>query len=121
MGSIAASANIAKSQAFINSMNNSLLLARVSQWKLDEAVGSTTANDSWGTNTGTLSGTAPLAQFQTSGCVSNNCLLFDGNDYVTCGSGTSLDITVGSWGSWVYPVAWNTAQSSNYIIDQYQV
>jgi len=106
MSSITSSANIAKSQAFVNSMDNSLLLARVSQWKLDEVVGSTTANDSWGTNTGTLSGTAPLAQFQTSGCPSNNCLSFDGtDDYVNCGNASDFNVTTGNFSvvAWVNP------------------
>jgi len=110
MSSITNGANIAKSQAFVNSINNSLLLARVSQWKLDE-VSSTTTSDSWGTNTGTLkdavacSFVAPYKcpQSVTSGCPSNNCLSFDGtDDYVDFGSDISLsmgdeDQTVSLW------------------------
>ncbi len=91
MSSITNSANIAKGQAFLNSMDNALLLSRVSQWKFDEAVGSTTTADSWGTNTGTLLGGATVPQFQTTGCVSGNCLLFDGiDDYVDLGNVITL-------------------------------
>ena len=104
MSSITNSANIAKGQAFLNSMDNALLLSRVSQWKFDEAVGSTTTVDSWGTNTGTLLGGATVPQFQTTGCVSGNCLLFDGiDDYVSMAAfdytGTN-DFTIGSWVNW---------------------
>ncbi|GMX58746.1 MAG: hypothetical protein MCSN_4000 [Candidatus Microsyncoccus archaeolyticus] len=76
MSSITNSANIAKSKAFSDSLDNSLLLARVSQWKLDEGTGTTTY-DSWGTNNGTLTN-GPT--WVTSGCISNNCLSFDGTD-----------------------------------------
>jgi len=110
MSSITSSASIAKSQAFVNSINNSLLLARVSQWKLDE-VSSTTTSDSWGTNTGTLKDTVACSfvapykcpQSVTSGCPSGNCLSFDGtDDYVDFGSDISLsmgdgDQTVSLW------------------------
>ena len=109
MSSITNSANIAKSKVFIDSMDKSLLLARVSQWKLDEAVESTTAIDSWGANTGNLSGTAPLAQFQTTGCPSNNCLLFDGNDYIDI---TSQSITLAGLNSYTIS-AWFYANNLN--------
>jgi prepilin-type N-terminal cleavage/methylation domain-containing protein len=105
MSSITSSANIAKGKTFLNSMDNSLLLSRVSQWKLDQkdGAGPFTTPDSWGVNTGTLmdvdnacsfTGTLKCPQLVTSGCPSGNCLSFDGvNDYVDCGSGTTLDIT----------------------------
>jgi len=101
MSSITSSANIAKGKAFVNSMDNSLLLARVSQWKLDESSG-ITAYDSWGTNTGTLTGGATIPLIQTTGCVSNNCLLFDGtDDYVDVLDSTTLNptngITMSAW------------------------
>ncbi|GMX58789.1 MAG: hypothetical protein MCSN_4430 [Candidatus Microsyncoccus archaeolyticus] len=76
MSSISESANIAKSKAFSDSLRNSLLTNLVSEWKLDEGTG-TTAYDSWGTNNGTLTN-GPT--WVTSGCVSNNCLSFDGTD-----------------------------------------
>lgn len=81
MSSITSSANIAKGKAFLNSMDNSMLLGRVSQWKFDETSGAT-AYDSWGTNNGTLTGGATIPLIQTTGCVSNNCLYFDGTDDV---------------------------------------
>jgi prepilin-type N-terminal cleavage/methylation domain-containing protein len=98
MSSISSKANIAKGQAFINSMDSSLLLARISQWKLDEASG-TTMHDVWGLNDGTLGdgtctsgvGTCPI--ITSIQCISNNCLSFDGGDYVNCGSGSNFDLT----------------------------
>jgi len=107
MSSITSKANIARGQAFINSLDNSLLLARVSQWKLDES-SVPTAYDSWGTNNGTLKeyGYAGVCdathcpQIKTTGCVSNNCLYFDGiNDYVQLGTWdlTGVSRTVSFW------------------------
>jgi prepilin-type N-terminal cleavage/methylation domain-containing protein len=85
MSSITSSANIAKTKAFLNSMDNSLLLARVSQWKFDElttAINGTTTIDSWSSNTGTLSTGDALEKLSTN-CPSGKCLSFDGtNDYV---------------------------------------
>ena len=103
MSSITSSANIAKGKAFLNSMDNSLLLGRVSQWKFDElttAKDTNTTIDSWGSNTGTLSTGDALEKLSTN-CPSGKCLSLDGtNDYVGCGNGTSLnvsEITVGLW------------------------
>lgn len=85
LGSITNSATIARGKAFINSMDNSLLLARISQWKLDETGTTATTIDSWGTNTGTLTNfvfTDANSGWRTD-CTSNYCLSFDGtNDYV---------------------------------------
>jgi len=114
MSSITSSANIAKVQVFTNSLDNSLLLARVSQWKLDQINGTSPATtpDSWNLNTGTLMdgadntcvfGSSPeCPQPVTSGCVSGSCLFFDGsNDYVDCGNDLSLSvsnvITISAW------------------------
>jgi len=107
MSSITTSANFAKGKAFFNSMDNSLLLARVSQWKLDEASG-ITAYDSWGTNDGTRTDATGACdathcpQIQTTGCPSGNCLSFDGtNDYVSTNSGwdssLSTTLTISAW------------------------
>lgn len=126
MSSITRSANIAKSQAFINSIDNSLLLARISQWKFDESSGAT-AYDSWGLNNGTLSdalggacavgGSCP--QWVNSGCVSQNCLSFDGTgDYVGCGNGSSFSLIINSVsvGTWVKV---SSISESKYIITKY--
>jgi prepilin-type N-terminal cleavage/methylation domain-containing protein len=88
MSSISQKASFAKGQAFINSMDNSLLLARVSQWKFDgpNNSGDATVNevkDSWGVNDGIVTGHEPT--IVSSGCPSGNCLSFDGSsDYVSC-------------------------------------
>jgi hypothetical protein len=67
----------------------------VAYWKFDEGTGSTTA-DSAASNGGVITG----ATWQTeSNCKSNNCLYFDGDDYIATPafalSGTAL--TVSGW------------------------
>jgi prepilin-type N-terminal cleavage/methylation domain-containing protein len=105
MSSISSKANIAKSQAFLNSMDNSMLLGRVSQWKLDESL-SATIYDSWGTNNGTLtdtsgacsfSGTLRCPQTVISGCPSGNCLSFDGNDSINIGDKDIFDFNTNNF------------------------
>ena len=108
MGGMTSSANIAKTQVFSNSLRNALMINMVGEWKFDSmsgTVGSTLADgtsvvDSWSNNNGTTSGGPTLKN--GSDCVSGQCLSFDGNnDYINCGSGTSLNltsaITVGAW------------------------
>ena len=69
MSSITNKANIAKSQAFLNSMDNSLLLSRVSEWKLDDSSGT----DSWNGRTATLVNTPIL----TPNCPQGSCYTFN--------------------------------------------
>jgi type II secretory pathway pseudopilin PulG len=110
MSSITSKANIAKSQAFLNSMNNALLLGRVSQWKLDET-SNVVVSDSWGINTGGWYGPGGLytqPSWRTSSeCISGGCLAFDGtDDYVNCGSNASLNITNEiTISAWAYPLS----------------
>ena len=101
MSSITSSANIAKTQAFLNSINNSLLLGRMSQWKLDETGTTTTTIDSWGTNNGALTNfvfTDANSGWRTgSQCVSGGCLSLDGiNDYIDCGAGSISSLNMGT-------------------------
>lgn len=96
MSSISSSANIAKGQAFANSMRNSLLLNLISEWKMDG-----NGNDSWGTNPGTTSTTTTI----TSGCVKNSCLSFNGTDsYMQMVDSQALRMTTGGTiSAWIYP------------------
>ncbi|MFA5013511.1 MAG: LamG-like jellyroll fold domain-containing protein [Candidatus Paceibacterota bacterium] len=78
MSSTTQKATIAKAQVFSNSLRNSLMLNLTSEFHLD---GNTT--DTWGNITASWSG--PLAPntaitWITSGCISNSCLDFDGQD-----------------------------------------
>ena len=126
LSSVSDKAKIAKSQAFINSVDNSLLLSRVSNWKLDG-----NANDSWGVNNGTLVGPTHLPVLKTgSDCVSGSCYSFDGTeDYIDCGTGSNLNIlgeltisawakTIGSYdplaGNWYYD---NAGDKQGYRLD----
>jgi prepilin-type N-terminal cleavage/methylation domain-containing protein len=106
MVGVSSKATIAKGQAFSNSIKNSLMLNLVSEWRMDDASG-TTAQDHWGANPGTWYGagggdyTSP--SWRTSPeCVSGGCLAFDGtDDYIDCGTGANLNITdaitIGAW------------------------
>ncbi|MFA5232557.1 MAG: LamG domain-containing protein [Candidatus Paceibacterota bacterium] len=68
MAGVSSKANIAKSQAFANSLRNSLLLNLVSEWKLDG-----NGNDSWGSNNGTVNGATSY-----SNCIQGTCYSFNG-------------------------------------------
>jgi prepilin-type N-terminal cleavage/methylation domain-containing protein len=104
-------ATIAKAQVFSNSLRSSLMINLVSEWRFDDASG-TTANDSWGNiGTGTLYNftdtTAGYGDSNTSGwmsssnCVSGTCLKFDGStNYITTAS-FGLTGTVLTFESWV--------------------
>jgi prepilin-type N-terminal cleavage/methylation domain-containing protein len=97
MSGVSSKASIAKGQVFANSLKNSLLINLVSEWKLDDASG-TTAVDSWGSNNGTWTGPAgsyTSPSWRTaSECVSGGCLAFDGtDDWVNIGQPASLDFT----------------------------
>ncbi|MDD3292809.1 MAG: prepilin-type N-terminal cleavage/methylation domain-containing protein [Candidatus Pacebacteria bacterium] len=96
MSSITSEANIAKGKVFINSIDNSLLLGRISQWKFDEL---TTAKelqsigDTWNSNNGILYTGSDSLEKLSSNCPSGNCLSFDGvNDYINTGTVGSLGI-----------------------------
>ncbi|MFA6374428.1 MAG: LamG domain-containing protein, partial [Candidatus Paceibacterota bacterium] len=90
MAGVSDKATIAKGQAFSNSLKNALMLNLVSEWRLDDASG-TTAQDHWGANPGTWygagGGTYTSPSWRTSSeCVSSGCLAFDGtDDYVNIG------------------------------------
>lgn len=92
------SANIAKSQIFSNSLRNALMANLVSEWRFDEGSGQV-VSDSWsGGNSGTLGGTTGSETndptWKTSGCVSGNCLSFDGvNDYVQVNDASNLNLS----------------------------
>lgn len=96
MKNFSQSAVLAKAQVFSASLRDSLMMSLVSEWKLDQVASSTTL-DSWGNNTCTLygpTGTQILPQLQTSGCIYNKCLKFDGtDDYLDCGTGANMNVT----------------------------
>ncbi|MFA5232665.1 MAG: LamG domain-containing protein [Candidatus Paceibacterota bacterium] len=111
MAGVSSKAGIAKSQAFANSIRNSLLMDLISEWKLDEVNFPMIDQvpDSWGLNTGTLKENGYVGacdfshcpQLQTTNCIYRNCMFFDGiNDYIYFGDildvGTS-DFTISIW------------------------
>jgi prepilin-type N-terminal cleavage/methylation domain-containing protein len=101
INSISSKANIAKGQAFANSVRNSLLINLVSEWKFEnitdydlgtKIIGSTLGNipDSWGTNNGRAYN-GPLLK-EGDDCISGKCVYFDGiNDYIDFGNNDSLN------------------------------
>jgi prepilin-type N-terminal cleavage/methylation domain-containing protein len=82
MNGVTDKANIAKAQVFNNSLRNALMLNLVSEWKLEG-----NANDSWGSNNGTLNGTTAV-----SSCVYGACRDFNGTntDYISVGNPSSI-------------------------------
>ncbi|MDD5696841.1 MAG: LamG domain-containing protein [Candidatus Pacebacteria bacterium] len=128
MAGVSSKANIAKSQAFANSLRNSLLLNLVSEWKLNGD-----ASDSWGVNNGTLIGPTHLPVAKSGpDCVSGGCYQFDGTeDYITAGSlannlGQSFTVEVwskrlgptGSYGNLVQINTWGAGQGGFLIFDR---
>jgi prepilin-type N-terminal cleavage/methylation domain-containing protein len=103
ISSITSKANITKTQAFLNSMDNSLLISRSSQWKFDElttAINNSTTVDSWGGNTATLSTGDALEKLRTD-CPYGKCIYFDGTDDILASSvftnSITADLTFGGW------------------------
>jgi prepilin-type N-terminal cleavage/methylation domain-containing protein len=93
LSSVSDKANIAKGQAFSNSLRNSLLMNLVSEWKLD---GNT--NDSWGVNNGSVVG-SPVYK-TISDCVNKECVELNGTtDYISLNSVTSFanEFTITAW------------------------
>jgi len=82
---------ITRLQVFSDTIRAQLSDSLVSWWPFNEGTG-TTVYDKWEGNNGTLHGDPT---WKSGGdCVSGSCLSFDGdNDYVNCGSDSSLDIT----------------------------
>jgi len=83
-------AKIARGQVFSNSVRDSLMSNRVSEWKFDEN-GGTAAKDTVGGNNATLTNTPTWKSGLD--CVSGSCLDFDGTDYVLGPDNSSLRIT----------------------------
>jgi len=121
MAGVSQKATIAKGQAFASSLKNSMMLNLVSEWKLDDASG-TTVTDYWDSNNGTWSGagggsyTAPSWR-TSSECVSNGCLAFDAtDDYVSCGTGSNLEFSGGNFtvGVWIKPT--QISRNQNFVV-----
>lgn len=123
MSGVTAKANVAKGQVFSNSLRNSLLLDLTSEWDFDQVnvPGANQTPDSWsGGNIGTLNGaggTQNLPQLKTTGCVSGNCLQFDGgDDNIDFGSGSNLNIQGAMTISfWVNPLTFNFVDVAAHI------
>ncbi len=97
MAGVSDKANIAKGQAFANSLRNSLLINLVSEWKFDELSSpisqGSAIQDSWGGgNNGTITSNDSNDRLRSgSDCVFGKCLYFDGGDYVNCGTKSNLE------------------------------
>ncbi len=120
MGGITSRATIAKSQVFSNSLRNALMLNLISEWKFDGTTSdgsSAVANDvldTWGTNNGTVSATAPTVK--TSGCVNGSCLQFNGTStYIDAGTNINSSFTGAlTIGAWINQT--RDAQGAQYIV-----
>ena len=119
MSGVTNSANIAKSQVFSNSLRNALMLNLVSEWKLDENSGATTA-DSWsGGNTGTLQ-SSPAWKTGTD-CVRGSCLELSGGSYVSLADNNSslTSLTAFTVEGWVKYVSGSFAPVVGFSINTY--
>jgi len=105
MSSAVTKSRIVRLQVFSDTIRAQLSDSLVSWWSFNEGTGTTT-KDMWEGNHGILGGGTPdyYPTWKSGGdCVSGSCLEFDGeNDYVDCGSDSSLDIannsfTIGAW------------------------
>lgn len=93
MSGVTTKATIAKAQVFSNSLRNSLMLDLISEYKMDG-----NANDSWGSNPGTIVG-APTV---STDCVYGSCYSFNGtSDAIGLGTSSTLEptaaITLAAW------------------------
>ena len=94
-------ANITKSKVFEESVSNNLAANMVSRWKLDEIINTNKTPDQWGSNTGTLYGTDGLPSIKTEGCVTGNCMEFDGvDDSIDFGNEVNLQFKTGTISVW---------------------
>jgi prepilin-type N-terminal cleavage/methylation domain-containing protein len=85
MSSISSKANIAKGQAFENSLRNLLLMSLVAEYKLNGTV-----TDSFGVApSGTLNGPPSTS----TDCVSGTCYSFDGDDHIGFGDSDIFSFT----------------------------
>jgi prepilin-type N-terminal cleavage/methylation domain-containing protein len=109
MDGVTQKANIAKIQIFSNSLNNSLLINRVAEWKFDEASGNT-INDTMNNYSGTLTN-GPIRKLGND-CVSGGCLEFDGtaNSYIEIPDTDYLPIF--SLSAWVYNLSGGDSRHS---------
>lgn len=91
-------------------------VAPVAVWNFDNGYGTTTPDLSGNSNTGTITG----ATFKTSGCPSNRCLSFDGNnDYVSVADSASVDLNSNFTVSAFIKPVFNTYPDSVYgILDK---
>jgi len=126
MAGVSEKATIAKGQAFSSSLKNSLMLNLVSEWRMDDAAG-TTVKDYWDSNDGTWTGPAGLytsPSWRTaSECVSGGCLAFDGtDDYVNAGTGANLNITGDqlTLGAWAKVISWSGSEAYAIVAENYQ-
>ncbi|MFA7157142.1 MAG: LamG-like jellyroll fold domain-containing protein [Bacilli bacterium] len=102
-------ANIAKTQALSNTVQEELLLNLVSEWTFDEGTDQTInriatnndVKDTWGSNNGTVNGNP---QIKGGGdCVSGKCMSFDGqDDFVYFGTNNNLRMTASQTFSFWY-------------------
>jgi len=89
-------ANLAKTQAFSETVQNELLLDLVSEWTFNEDVSPyTTSKDTWGNSHGSVSGAAYKSK-NSKECILGGCYQFDGG-ISNINFGDILQIGTSSW------------------------
>ena len=115
MSSATEKANIAKGQAFSNSLRNSVLDNLLAEWKFSEGAGAMIA-DSWqSTYNGILTCNGASCWKSGSNCMEGACLYFnvgDGNDVVTVTSAPGLNAATQTIEAWICPNTWNSDTGS---------
>jgi prepilin-type N-terminal cleavage/methylation domain-containing protein len=123
MGGVTQKATVAKAQVFSNSLRNSLIMNLISEWRLDENAGTTTA-DSWsGGNVGVLTGPTTLPVWKTgSDCINSSCLQFDGtDDYVNFPYSANLSPTAAiTFTLWTYRSNWSAYTTDAHLLSKTQ-
>lgn len=97
-------ATIANARVFSNSLRNSIMINMVSEWKINEGLGTSISDSLGGVNTGSLTGTYTWKGGLE--CVDGSCLSFSGAGRISLGTSSSLNVgdnfTVEAW---IYPLS----------------
>jgi len=120
MSGVKEKANYAKAQAFSDSLKNSFGTKIVAEYKFDEGSGTTT-NDTWAGKVATFASSPYAPTWTSSGCVSGNCLFFDGTispsgDYIGYND-PILGLTQATVCIWVKRLAY--IQYATFVMDYY--
>ncbi len=122
MNGVTQKATIAKAQVFSSSLKNALMMNIVGQWTFDDITDYNSETkvvnsgggvpDSWKDNDGQAYGGPTLS----TDCVSGNCLIFDGNDYIDVPYNSNMRPTDRvSFAGWGHRNDWSNAGNTRIL------